>query len=64
MPLLLQIDLVQGGSDLAVTAANLEQYIAALAQYKLLGSTQHEVAAMRRGMRSVVTGAVLDRMAW
>ena len=46
-----------------MTGANLEQYCEALARHKLLGPAQLEAAgALRRGLRGVVTGSVLDCM--
>ena len=58
-----QEDLLPGRGELQVTGANLEQYCEALARHKLLGPAQLEAAgALRRGLRGVVTGSVLDCM--
>lgn len=59
----LQAELVPGGAELAVTAANLERYIASLARYKQYTSLAPAAAALGKGLRSVLTDTVADTLA-
>jgi hypothetical protein len=59
----LQAELAPGGATLAVTAANLQQYIAALARYKSVHCMADASRALGRGLRGVLSGDAVDALA-
>jgi len=53
------VDLIPGGSKKPVTADNKEQYLNALAQYRLGTKCEKEIAAFKKGLHEIVPEELL-----
>jgi hypothetical protein len=62
VPSVLETELKAGGSEIQVTAANLEEYLHLFTKYRIVGAIQEQIEWFREGLSSYLTQAILKNM--